>query len=83
MPRKRFYLSFTISRFFRHAFFAWLGLHYGRHIMPVYLRFADKYGWILLVVVWGSVAFGVIYAIIKLRARRAQQRNTSSAAITA
>ena len=48
MPKRRYYLSFTISRFARHAFFAWLGLHYGRSIMPMYLRFADKYGWVLL-----------------------------------
>lgn len=70
MPQSRFYASFTISRFFRHAFFAWLGLHYGRHIMPVYLRFAAKYGWILLVVVWGSITFGIIYALLKLRQNR-------------
>jgi membrane protein YqaA with SNARE-associated domain len=70
MPQSRFYTSFTISRFLRHAFFAWLGLHYGRHIMPVYLRFAEKYGWILLVVVWGSIAFGIVYALLKLRHNR-------------
>lgn len=74
MPKGRFYLSFTLSRFARHAFFAWLGVHYGRSIMPVYLRFADKYGWILLVVVWGSVAFGVVYAIMKLRERRSGRK---------
>jgi membrane protein YqaA with SNARE-associated domain len=80
MPRRRFFLSFTISRFLRHAFFAWLGLHYGRHIMPVYLRFADKYGWILITLVWGSVAFGAIYAILKLRARHRQQASAPVAA---
>ena len=69
MPKTRFYASFAVSRFVRHAFFAWLGLHYGRRIMPVYLRFADKYGWILLVAVWGSVAFGAVYAVMKLRGR--------------
>ncbi len=73
MPRRRFYLSFTLSRFARHAFFAWLGLHYGRHIMPVYLRFADKYGWILLILIWGSIAFGAIYAIVKLRTQHRNQ----------
>ncbi len=70
MPRARYYLSFTVSRFARHAFFAWLGMHYGRQIMPLYLRFADKYGWVLLVIVWGSVAFGAVYAVIKLRKRK-------------
>ncbi len=79
MPRGRYYLSFTISRFVRHAFYAWLGVHYGRRIMPMYLRFADKYGWILLVVVWGSVVFGIIYALLKLRSHRAGQRLASAA----
>ena len=81
MPRKNFFVSFTVSRFLRHAFYAWLGLHYGRKIMPMYQRFADKYGWILLVVVWGSVAFGLVYAIVKLRQRR--QQNTTAASLAA
>ena len=84
MPRRRFYLSFTLSRFARHAFFAWLGLHYGRHITPVYLRFADKYGWILLILIWGSIAFGAIYAIVKLRAQhRSQQQGAPPATAAA
>lgn len=69
MPKVRYYTSFTASRFVRHALFAWVGVHYGRQIMPVYLRFANRYGWIVLVVVWGSILFGVVYAIVKLRTR--------------
>lgn len=80
MPRIRYYTSFTISRFLRHAFFAWLGVHYGRHIMPIYLRFADKYGWILITAVWGSVAFGVVYAIIKLREHRSRRSGVQAPA---
>ncbi len=79
MPKSKFYASFTISRFFRHAFFAWLGVHYGRHIMPAYLRFADKYGWILLIAVWGSVIFGVFYAIMKLRQNRTRTTPATAA----
>ena len=82
MPKRRFYLSFTLSRFARHAFYAWLGMHYGRRIMPVYLRFADKYGWVLLVMVWGSVAFGAVYAVLKLRGRKSQ-RTPANAGATA
>jgi membrane protein YqaA with SNARE-associated domain len=77
MRRKNFYASFIVSRFLRHAFYAWLGLHYGRRIMPVYQRFADHYGWMLLVAVWGSVAFGAIYAIVKLRMHRHEQQTSS------
>lgn len=70
MPRRRFYVSFVVSRFLRHAFFAWLGVHYGRAILPLYNRLADEYGWILLVLVWGSVAFAVVYVTIKFRQMR-------------
>lgn len=79
MPKLRYYTSFTASRFVRHALFAWLGVHYGRRIMPVYLRFADRYGWILLVIVWGSIAFGVVYAVFKLRARKGGKRALAAA----
>ncbi len=79
MPKTRYYVSFTASRFVRHALFAWLGVHYGRRIMPVYLRFADRYGWILLVIVWGSVAFGVVYAVLQLRKRKSGRRETAAA----
>jgi membrane protein DedA with SNARE-associated domain len=82
MPRRSYYLSFTISRFARHAFFAWLGVHYGRSIMPLYDRFAERYGWIVLLAVWGTIAFGVVYAIVKLRQRRST-RDTESAPATA
>lgn len=80
MSKRRYYLSFTISRFARHAFFAWLGMHYGRSIMPIYLRFADKYGWLLLVAVWGSVAFGVVYAVVKLRSHRSMLQDPAASA---
>ena len=80
MPKSRYYLSFTVSRFARHGFYAWLGMHYGRRIMPVYLRFADKYGWVLLVIVWGSVAFGAVYAVLKLRGRNSQRTPTNAEA---
>ncbi|AFL87281.1 putative membrane-associated protein [Terriglobus roseus DSM 18391] len=83
MPRSRFFWSFTLSRFLRHAFYAWLGLHYGRKIMPLYQRFADHYGWILLVIVWGSIGFGIIYAIVKLRQRRHEQHETATTAAAA
>ena len=83
MPKSKFYASFTISRFLRHAFFAWLGLRYGRHIMPAYFRFAEKYGWILLAVVWGSVAFGVAYALWKLHQTRRNRAASTTATAAA
>ena len=81
MPRRKFYPSFVISRFLRHAFFAWLGVHYGRAILPVYNRLAERYGWIVLLVVWGSVVFAAIYAVVKLRQIRGERAAPQKAAI--
>lgn len=79
MPRRMFYPTFIVSRFVRHAFYAWLGVHYGRHILPLYNRLTEEYGWVLLVVVWGSVVFAVVYATVKIvQARR--ERGTKAAA---
>ena len=70
MPRRKFYPSFIISRFLRHALFAWLGVRYGRAILPIYNRLTEEYGWILLLVIWGSVVFAAIYAFLKWRQAR-------------
>ena len=70
MPRLTFYSSFLVSRFLRHAFFAWLGVRFGRAILPFYTQLAEKYGWILLLVIWGSVVFAIIYAVIKVRSSK-------------
>ena len=33
MSRNKFLTTFTISRLLRHAFAAWLGVYYGRHVV--------------------------------------------------
>lgn len=84
MPRRIFYPTFVISRFVRHAFYAWLGVHYGRHILPLYTRLTEEYGWVLLLVVWGSVAFAIVYATIKIvQARRSGGSAKAAATATA
>lgn len=83
MPRRIFYPTFILSRFVRHAFYAWLGVHYGRHILPLYNRLTEEYGWVLLLVVWGSVAFAIAYASVKIvQARRSGSSENASAAAT-
>lgn len=79
MSRWKYYLSFTFSRFVRHLAFAWLGFHYGQHIMKYYTRFADKYGWIVLVIVWGTVVFAIVYAVLKLRGKKRGASKTAEA----
>src|SRR5258705_3339947 len=36
MSRQRFMIAFTVSRCLRHIIAAWLGIHYGRHIIRLW-----------------------------------------------
>ncbi len=83
MPKHIFYPTFIASRLVRHALYAWLGVHYGRHILPLYHRLTDEYGWVLLLVVWGSVLFAVVYATIKVVQARRSGKGEKAAAILA
>ena len=42
MSRNKFLITFTISRCVRHAIAAWLGIHYGRHIIRLWNHFSAK-----------------------------------------
>jgi membrane protein YqaA with SNARE-associated domain len=61
MSRKKFLTTFIISRCLRHAIAAWLGIHYGRHILRMWNALSAKYATPVLIVIWtlilGSCAF--------------------------
>jgi membrane protein YqaA with SNARE-associated domain len=61
MSRKKFLVTFIISRALRHSIAAWLGVHYGRHIVRLWNGLSAKYATPFLIVLWtliiGSCAF--------------------------
>jgi membrane protein YqaA with SNARE-associated domain len=61
MSRKKFLTTFTVSRCLRHSVAAWLGIHYGRHIVRLWNSLSAKYATPVLIVIWtlilGSCAF--------------------------
>jgi len=61
MSRKKFLTTFIISRCLRHTIAAWLGIHYGRHILRMWNALSAKYATPVLIVIWtlilGSCAF--------------------------
>jgi membrane protein YqaA with SNARE-associated domain len=61
MSRKKFLTTFTVSRCLRHSIAAWLGIHYGRHILRLWNSLSAKYATPVLIVIWtlilGSCAF--------------------------
>jgi membrane protein YqaA with SNARE-associated domain len=66
MSRKKFMITFTASRAIRHAVAAWLGTHYGRHILRLWNSLSDKYATPVLIVLWVGIAISCAFAFWKL-----------------
>jgi membrane protein YqaA with SNARE-associated domain len=66
MSRKKFMITFTISRAIRHIVAAWLGIHYGRHILRLWNSLSDKYATPVLIVLWVGIGISCAIAFWKL-----------------
>src|SRR4030081_2733294 len=55
MSRKKFLTTIIISRAIRHVIAAWLGVHYGRHILRLWDRFSAKWAATILIVLWTGI----------------------------
>ena len=66
MSRKRFLWTFTISRCLRHAFAAWLGVHYGRHVLRLWAHFSDKWATTILIALWSIILVSVSIALWRI-----------------
>lgn len=56
MSRKKFLTTFTISRIVRHSIAAWLGIHYGRHILRLWDSLSAQYATPILIAIWVIIA---------------------------
>jgi membrane protein YqaA with SNARE-associated domain len=66
MSQKKFLTTFTISRAFRHAIAAWLGIHYGRHIIRLWNSVSAEYATPFLIVLWIGIAISCAFAFWQL-----------------
>jgi membrane protein YqaA with SNARE-associated domain len=79
MSRKKFMTAFTVSRFVRHALAAWIGFHYGRHVIHLWNEFSAKWGVTILIVLWSSIILFTAIAIWQLyKTSRDLKRTPSS-----
>jgi membrane protein YqaA with SNARE-associated domain len=62
MSRKKFMIAFTGSRCVRHIVAAWLGTHYGRHILRIWNSLSAKYATPILIVIWVGIVVGCVFA---------------------
>jgi membrane protein YqaA with SNARE-associated domain len=79
MPRRKFMVTFTASRFLRHLAAAAIGIHYGPHVLHIWNLFTRKYGALILSVIWASILISVAFAIWKLYKTSRSMGNGGSA----
>lgn len=81
MDRKRFLIAFTVSRFVRHAFAAWLGIHYGHSVIRMWNHITARWGTTFLVVLWSVILLGCAIAFYRLykTSRRLRMAPSTSA----
>ena len=78
MSRNKFLATFTVSRFLRHAFAAWLGIHYGRGVLRMWNVFTRKWGTEILVVIWGAILIGVAIAFWRIYKTSREMRGNNA-----
>ena len=66
MARKKFMIAFAVSRTLRHTAAAWLGVHYGRHIIRLWDSLSAKYATPFLIILWVGIAVSCAFAFWKL-----------------
>ena len=66
MSRKKFMIAFTVSRCLRHIIAAWLGIHYGRHIIRLWNGLSAKYATPFLIVLWAGIGVSCAFAFWQL-----------------
>jgi membrane protein YqaA with SNARE-associated domain len=66
MSKKKFLTTFTISRTLRHSVAAWLGIHYGRHVLRLWNRLFAEYATPVLIIIWSAIAISCALAFWKI-----------------
>src|ERR1700757_5005581 len=66
MSRKKFMIAFTASRSLRHIIAAWLGIHYGRHIVRIWNSLSAKYAMPIVIVIWVGIVISCVFAFRQL-----------------
>jgi membrane protein DedA with SNARE-associated domain len=66
MPRKKFLVTFTISRGIRHAAAAAIGVYYGPSVLRVWNALMRKWSTPILIVLWSSILLSAGFAFYKL-----------------
>jgi len=79
MSRRKFMISFTVSRFLRHAAAAAIGVYYGPHVLHVWNKFSRKWAVPILIGIWTVILLSLAFAFWKLYKTSRDMRGTPGA----
>lgn len=66
MSRKKFMISFTVSRFLRHCTAAGIGIYFGPHVLHIWNIFSRKWAVPILIGIWSVILISVGFALWRL-----------------
>src|SRR5438105_6463487 len=66
MSRRKFMMTFTISRCLRHVAAAAIGIYFGPHVLHVWNMFSRKWGPAILIALWSVILISVGFAFWRL-----------------
>ena len=66
MSLRKFMITFTASRFVRHAIAIALGIRYGKQVLTLWNKFIARWGTPILITLWALIAISLAYAFWQL-----------------
>jgi membrane protein DedA with SNARE-associated domain len=83
VSRRRFLVSFSVTRAFRYALVAWLAVTYGRALVRAFQHYLSGWSTTIMWIYLGLVVAGVLYGLWKFRRERRRPAESRGAAVSA
>jgi membrane protein YqaA with SNARE-associated domain len=83
VSRRRFLVSFSVTRAFRYAVVAWLAVTYGRALVRAFQHYLSGWSTTIMWIYLGLVVAGVLYGLWKFRRERRRPAEPRGAAVSA
>jgi membrane protein YqaA with SNARE-associated domain len=83
VSRRRFLVSFSVTRAFRYALVAWLAVTYGRALVRAFQHYLSGWSTTIMWIYLGLVVAGVLYGLWKFRRERRRPAEPRGAAVSA
>ena len=79
MSQRKFLVTFTVSRAFRHTAAVALGIVYGPQVLGLWARFSEKWATTILTVLWTIILAGLALSVYRLYKTSRSFRNPAEA----